>query len=63
MTYQGRTALMYAALGGHEAVTELLVASGADVAAAGNDGVTALTVATQFGHVEVAKLLVERGAS
>ena len=41
----GFTALMLAALGGHEAVAQLLLQHGADVAAAKNNGFTALMLA------------------
>ena len=58
----GFTALMLAAQGGHEAVAQLLLQHGADVAAAFNDGSTALMLAAQGGHEAVAQLLLQHGA-
>ena len=58
----GVTALMSAALGGHEAVAQLLLQHGADVMAAANDGSTALIFAAEGGHVAVAQLLLQHGA-
>jgi len=47
---------------GHEAVAQLLLQHGADVAAARNDGVTALMLAALGGQEEVAKMLLQHGA-
>ena len=58
----GSTALMLAALRGHEAVAQLLLQHGADVAAASNNGSTALMLAAQGGHEAVAQLLLQHGA-
>ena len=59
--HDGFTALMFAALGGHEAWPALLQ-HGADVAAASNDGDTALMLAALGGHEAVAQLLLQHGA-
>ena len=58
----GATALMLAALGGHEAVAQVLLQHGADVAAADNNGGTALMGAAQGGHEAMAQLLLQHGA-
>ena len=60
----GRTALMYAAEGGHEAVVRLLLANGADTEITiGKHGYcTALIMAIQTGHESIVKLLLEKGA-
>ena len=60
--HDGVTALMFAAVGGHEAVAQLLLQHGADVAAASNDDATALMSAALGGHVAVAQLLLQHGA-
>ena len=56
------SALMCAAVGGHEAVAQLLLQHGADVAAARNDGRTALMCAAEGGHEAVAQLLLQHRA-
>ena len=53
------TALLFAALGGHDAVAKLVLDRGADVAATDNKGATALMVAARGGHEAVAKLLLD----
>ena len=58
----GKTALMYAAIGGSETVTKVLLDHGADVAAADTEGATALLFATKYGHEAVIKLLLDHGA-
>ena len=55
-------ALGKAVLGGHEAVTKLLLDHGADVAAANNNSFTALMLAAGAGQEAVAKLLLDYGA-
>ena len=60
--HDGVTALMSAALGGHEAMARLLLQHGADVTAACNDGITALMEAAIGGHEAVARLLLQHGA-
>ena len=59
-----RTALMWAAHGGHEAVVRLLLEKGADVHAkdtnAGDE--TALHEAAHYGHEAVVRLLLEKGS-
>lgn len=47
---------------GHAEVTEILLASGADLNAAGGRGYTPLSVAVHAGHVKVAKILLDNGA-
>ncbi|MBC7919272.1 MAG: ankyrin repeat domain-containing protein [Rhodoferax sp.] len=54
---QGRTALIWAAIGGHSTLVKRLLELGADRAAADRDGLTALQHARQLGLVEVAALL------
>ena len=53
----GRTALIWAAQDGHEAVVRLLLEKGADVEAKDRDGRTALIWAAQGGHEAVVRLL------
>ena len=62
---RGRTPLMLASNGGHEAVVCELIARGADVnaiVADGNVGDNALPLAAKGGHPIVLKLLIEAGA-
>ena len=58
----GRTALHLAALGGQEAVVQLLVETGADIEAKDKYEKTALYLAAQCGHEAVVRLLMEMGA-
>ena len=58
----GNTALMYAAFGGCEVVTKVLLDHGADVTAADINGKTALWAAAKGGHETVKKLLLDHGA-
>ena len=53
---------MCAAVGGHEAVAQLLLQHGADARAADNDGDHSTDVAAQGGHEAVAQLLLQHGA-
>ena len=53
----GVTALMIAAADGQTALVELLVRSGANVAAQSERGDTALSIARAKGHLAVIKLL------
>jgi len=62
MVWQGNTALMHAANGGHQLVSRLLLEHGANVAAADSGGTTALMRAALGGHVAVVQLLLEHGA-
>ena len=54
--------LMYAAIGGHEEVTQLLLDNGANVAAADNYGLTSLIYAANGGSEAVTKVLLHHGA-
>ena len=58
----GGTALMYAAVGGHEPVVALLLSHGADVNAQGSTGWGALMLASAKGHVQVVQCLLDAGA-
>jgi ankyrin repeat protein len=58
----GQTPLHWAAWGGHEAVVQLLMDSGADVNAKTEDGWTALHQAARGGHEAVIRLLIAGGA-
>ncbi|KAJ4387519.1 hypothetical protein N0V93_008113 [Gnomoniopsis smithogilvyi] len=63
--YDDGTALQWAVKGGHEAVVDLLLASGANVnawAAPYGPGGTALQVAIGGGHTELARRLLDEGA-
>jgi ankyrin repeat protein len=53
---------MVAAGLGRKAVVKLLVAEGADITVADNDGCTPLYAASLNGHAGVVKLLVTEGA-
>ncbi len=61
-TPNGYTALTAAAINGHRAVVEWLVAKGADVNAASADGMTALMCAAFDGNPDVIRVLAEKGA-
>ena len=56
-TNGGRTALHFAADGGHVEACALLLDRGAELGAKGNSGRTALDFAAAGGHEEVCKLL------
>ena len=58
----GRTALLWAALKGHEAVVKLLLEKGAQLEPKGKGGQTALSLAGMNGQEAVVKLLLEKGA-
>lgn len=58
----GRTALMYAADGGHVEVMQALLDAGADVNASDEAGQTALMYGIPLGLPPVPKLLIEAGA-
>ncbi|KAH6981804.1 hypothetical protein BKA56DRAFT_549653 [Ilyonectria sp. MPI-CAGE-AT-0026] len=59
----GRTPLIWAAKGGHEAVVRLLLDRGADIEAADEDeGQTPLLWAAEEGYEAVVRLLLDRGA-
>ena len=55
--YNGTTALMLAAMGGHAAAIAALLAAGAEVEAKANNGKTALMAAEHFKHEHAARLL------
>jgi len=48
---------------GHAAIAEMLLARGADVDKANQDGATPLFMASRNGHAAVAELLLARGAN
>lgn len=60
--YAGWTPLHWAALGGQQSITELLLAKGADVNAKGKDGETPLQRAASDGNRDVVELLLAKGA-
>jgi len=61
---RGNSALLYAAINGHEVVAELLIDKGAEIDATGGYyNWTPLHWAAYTGHTGVAKLLVTRGAN
>ena len=57
------TPLLEAARYGHEDITRVLIAAGADVKAKDIDGKTALTLAVQGDHEEVVRVLKQAGAT
>ncbi|MCJ1261200.1 Ankyrin-2 [Lobaria immixta] len=61
--YNGEmTALMWAVVGGHEAMVRLLLHKGADLEAKTSFGWTALHLAAMYGDEVVVRLLLEKGA-
>jgi len=62
-TIDGRTALHFAALYGHENILRLLLDFGADVGMRDNDGYTAEDIAKRKCHPDAAKLLAEHAAA
>ena len=59
----GNTALHYAACSGYVDVASELLAAGANVEEANENGHTPLMEAATAGHVDVARLLLARGAN
>ena len=57
-----KTALMWAATRGHEAVVRLLLEKGADIDAKDGDGMTAFMEAADQEHETIVRLLLEKGA-
>lgn len=58
----GETILISAALAGHSAVVEILIAKGANIHARNHNGLTALHATAYAGHLDVAALLIKSGA-
>ncbi|KAI1371190.1 ankyrin repeat-containing domain protein [Hypoxylon crocopeplum] len=58
----GKTALLFAAAGGHYRVVELLISSGADIGYVSPEDETALSLADAHGHGDIATLLRSHGA-
>ena len=59
----GNTPLLEAARYGHEDITRVLIAAGANVKAKDKDGKTALMLAVQGDHEEVVRVLKQAGAT
>lgn len=57
------TALHYAGFGGHGALAEMLLGSGADINARSTNGSTVVMMAAREGHAALAKRLLEAGAN
>ncbi len=57
------TALHYAAFAGHAAITEILLAAGADVDARSTNGSTVVMMAAREGHEAIARQLLAAGAN
>jgi ankyrin repeat protein len=60
---EGRTPLMWAAMGTHLDIIDALLEAGADVNAHAIDGSTALTTATLWNQPEAVRRLLARGAN
>ena len=60
---QKRTALYFAAMGGHSDIVQLLLAKGALTEASSEKGWTPLHLAAACGHMGIVELLLEKGAS
>jgi ankyrin repeat protein len=60
---EGRSALMYAAMGGFEEAVELLREVGSDLSHADNNGQTAMEHAAFNGHTNVVKMLADANSS
>jgi TonB family protein len=58
----GRTALMYAVEGGHDAIVAMLLSAGAGVDRQDQSGATALHLAARYGRTDAARLLLQAGA-
>ena len=60
--YNGRTALMHAAIYGHTKIVNALIKAGANVNAKNMLGYTALMEATRHGRTQIVNALIEAGA-
>ena len=61
---RGRTPLLFAAIGGHKEIAEILIAKGADVSPKSPEykaGITPLHEAAFHGHKEIVELLIAKG--
>jgi hypothetical protein len=57
-----QTPLLYAAMGGNQAIVELLLENGADIESMDNNGWTPLCRATRNGHLAIVEWLLNKGA-
>ncbi|XP_071142131.1 ankyrin repeat domain-containing protein 6-like [Mytilus edulis] len=57
----GRTALMWAAIGGHLEICRLLIDTGCQIDITNVEGWTALMSAARWGRLEICRLLIDRG--
>ena len=62
MNAWGKTALHAAAYRGHEEMVQILLQAGADLEAAGNDGLTPMYLAAQRKHGAIVQMLLKAGA-
>jgi uncharacterized protein len=62
VAHDGTTVLMQAAIGGGDAVVQLLIDAGADIQARRADGGTALLLAAEYGSASVVRRLARAGA-
>jgi ankyrin repeat protein len=62
-TLDGYTALMFAAVFGHDEIVRILLSNGADANMQSKDGMTALILAARFGHLNVVNNLLATGCN